>query len=642
MASIKLNKRALQDLARLRRSGYFTDAVIKVGSVRFPVHRNIIACCSPYFRALFEEGARCKRPNSTTERHSQNADNLVLCSESQRDLTKPDRKNTTTDSDDGTGFQTISASPKEFNIDGVSPDVMNAIIDHAYGGKVIITDHNIESLLVGSDRFQVRSLLVSCCKYLESHISLENCILIVKFLSRFYQCENTTLKVTQYFLDNFVAVSQTSQDFLDLTCDELLAVLKADRLNVRFEEQVLDAVIRWVASEPSSRIQHIPQLVACARVGLMYPEHTQYFVDSWLHPTNHDRLGPGSIPITLQVMEAVLQLQKQQMVLVDVLMFAPRLPKDVLVVVGGSNRGFPLNIVEMYDCRAGLWSIIPSHDFAPRSYHGVVSLGNEIYILGGFCGHSYLSKCSKFKLETMTWEAVPGMNTNRCYIGTAVLRGQIFAVGGFDGESRLNSAERHDTMTKQWSYTSPMRHHRSDAGVAVLDDKLYVCGGFNGEECIREAEVYEPDSNTWSPIRSMFHGRSGLGLAAYSGCLYAVGGFDGTDSSVRLRTVETYNPTTQQWTSLRSMFSARSNLAVEVMEDMLYAIGGYNGERTISAVEAYDFSSDTWYQCRDISHNRSALSACVLSGLSNTAQLLGRASTDHTTLELSNRSVNIT
>ncbi|GFO49724.1 kelch-like protein 10 [Plakobranchus ocellatus] len=123
---------------------------------------------------------------------------------------------------------------------------------------------------------------------------------------------------------------------------------------------------------------------------------------------------------------------------------------------------------------------------------------------------------------------------------------------------------------------------------------MYVCGGFNGMECIRSVELYDPDTDHWSAVPSMPRGRSGLGLAAHNGRLYAVGGFDGVDSAVRLSVLESYDPDTCQWTVLEPMYHPRSNLAVEVLEDLLYAIGGYCGDRTTSAVECYDFETNTW------------------------------------------------
>ncbi|BFY98252.1 hypothetical protein BsWGS_01292 [Bradybaena similaris] len=698
-----------RDFTHLRRGGEFSDAIIRVGNVIFPVHRNILACCSPYFRALFTDLDRKRKsmdfsnsnslettemitkaqtktitvysdgmeamdsaPSSTdaswltkrtpssskqssgqsspTSDHARNR-SPTQCSSSSASLTARKvgssfslHRRFGTPSPNGSS-ESRASSPMapftqafqltqkphqagcpyyEVTLTDVSPETMNDIIEHAYGGKVVVSAHNVEQLLPAADRFQVTSLLKACCDFLSGELSIGNCISIVKFASHFYQCDALREKGTKYLLDNFTSVFQTSPEFEKLTCKELISILEADQLNAKYEELVLDAIIRWVIADVEDRQKHIRDLVRCARVGLMLPDNMREFVDSWLLSGN---LNSEFNRVTIQVMESVLQLQKQQMNEVDGAMFSPRLPRDIMFVIGGSNFGFPLNLVEAFDCRTWLWSIICPYDFAPRSYHGMATLENEIYIIGGFSGQVYLSSCCKFKPETLTWHDVTPMNTKRCYVGVAELKGYMYAVGGYDGVYRLNSAERFNKLRNQWSFISPMTHQRSDAGVAVLDDKLYVCGGFNGQECIKAVELYDPDTDRWSPVPGMPLGRSGLGVVAYKNCLYAVGGFDGSDSSVRLSVMEYYSPETRQWTSLQPMPHPRSNLAVEVLEDIMYAIGGYSGDRTTSLVECYDFSTNTWYQSTRLSHNRSALGVCVVSGLPNTADILRR---DHT------------
>ena len=49
------------------------------------------------------------------------------------------------------------------------------------------------------------------------------------------------------------SLSQKSPDFLTLNIEELEAVLKADRLNVRHEVDVLNAISRWVVDNPTGR-----------------------------------------------------------------------------------------------------------------------------------------------------------------------------------------------------------------------------------------------------------------------------------------------------------------------------------------------------------------------------------------------------
>lgn len=693
-------KRLEKDFTHLRSEGEFSDATIHVGDVSFPVHRNILACCSPYFRALFtnqlgpDENGSCLASNTsdcirvptagdTRTAEEPTADWVGVSRviegnlpETPRALSNVVSKNyematrrynvfkqrewqNASEKVNNPRFQNLQGesaaqcmnaaamltgnmvkSPgsstsrsvfshrrrgrvpgQEVCLQDVSPDIADTIIEHAYGGTVNVTVDNVEQLLTAADRFQVSSLVQECCTFLLNELNINNCISIIKFCSRFYTCDELRKTATRFLLDNFPSVCQLSAEFEKLTHTELTTILRADQLNVKHEETVLDAIIKWVLADVGNRQDRIPDLVQCVRVGLMLPENMREFVDSWLVSSN---LNSQFNQVTLKVMESVLQSQKQQMTSVDGAMFSPRLPRDILFVIGGSNFGFPLNLVEAFDCRTFSWSVICPYDFAPRSYHGMVALNEDIYVIGGFSGHVYLSSCCKLRAESLSWENVTPMNTKRCYVGAVTVRGCIYTVGGYDGVYRLNSAEKFSTKTNQWSFIAPMNQQRSDAGVAVLDDKVYVCGGFNGMECIRSVELYDPDTDCWSALPSMPRGRSGLGLAAHNGRLYAVGGFDGVDSAVRLAVMESFDPITCQWTVLEPMFHPRSNLAVEVLEDLLYAIGGYCGDRTTSAVECYDFDTNTWFESGQLSHNRSALGACVVSGLANTADILRR------------------
>ena len=47
------NDDACNILMELRNNGQLCDAVIKVECEEFPIHRNIMSVCSPYFRSLF-------------------------------------------------------------------------------------------------------------------------------------------------------------------------------------------------------------------------------------------------------------------------------------------------------------------------------------------------------------------------------------------------------------------------------------------------------------------------------------------------------------------------------------------------------------------------------------------------------------
>lgn len=100
-----------------------------------------------------------------------------------------------------------------------------------------------------------------------------------------------------------------------------------------------------------------------------------------------------------------------------------------------------------------------------------------------------------------------------------------------------------------------------------------------------------------------------------------VGGFDGVN---RLRTVEAYSPIANTWRTIPTMFNPRSNFGIEVVDDLLFVVGGFNGFTTTFNVECYDEKADDWYDAHDMGIYRSALSCCVVPGLSNVGEYAAR------------------
>ncbi|CAG2174881.1 unnamed protein product [Oppiella nova] len=160
--------------------------------------------------------------------------------------------------------------------------------------------------------------------------------------------------------------------------------------------------------------------------------------------------------------------------------------------------------------------------------------------------------------------------------------------------------------------------------------KVYIVGGFNvcshlfslslmygliGSEVLSNAEVYDPSVNEWTLITQMERPRSGVQLVAFDDqYLFAIGGNDGT---ARQTSLERYDPKTRGWTLMTDMSTPRSNFASVVLENQIYVIGGFNGTTTIADVEAYNPMTNSWQEMWRMAQHKSALSACVVSQLSN-------------------------
>ncbi|OWF46852.1 kelch-like protein 10 [Mizuhopecten yessoensis] len=545
----------------LRRSGQLCDVVMKTETREFPVHRAIMSASSTYFRSLFTQ---------------------EVCSTDQKEVVIP----------------------------GITADIMEIFVEYAYTREAKITAENIERLLPAADQFHVNGLVRACCQFLAKSLEPENCIGIYNF-AKMYFCHNLQKLTYRYLMLHFSEVATESAELLQLTFDEISSVLGSDDLNVKNEEMTFMAVLRWIDYDAPNRKCHIAPLLKTVRLGLI---SIQYFTEK---VKNHPYVKESDIckPIVIETLKFLydLDMNDKAMDLANPLA-RPRIPHEVLFVVGGWSGGSPTNVVETYDPRADKWTVCDTVDTYHRAYHGTVTLDKRIYIIGGFDGVEYFNTVLCFNPMTMAWSDSANMHSKRCYVSTAVLDDTIYAMGGYNGHDRLKTVEKYQPTSNQWSIVTEMGHERSDANATSLKGKIYICGGFDGRECLHTAEFYDPITDQWTSITPMRNKRSGVGVIAYQDQVYALGGFNG---SSRMNTAERFDPASSKWQTIAEMYNPRSNFGVEVIDDMVFAIGGFNGVTTISSVECFDNLSNEWFEATDMNLYRSALSACVVHGLPN-------------------------
>ncbi|XP_072524064.1 kelch-like protein 10 [Salminus brasiliensis] len=550
-----------------RLEGNLCDVVLKVGEVEFKAHKIILCACSEYFRVLF------------TSSHWKCSKKSV------------------------------------FTIPDMSPYIMELILQYAYSDDVVITSENVQHLLAAADQLDVLGLVGLCCNFLEKQLCPENCIGICRFADC-YSCSELYQRAYAYILHHFEeVVREPGEEFLELTLPQLSDVLEKDELNVKKEETVFEAVLKWIEHSPMLRSSCIVVLLPKVRMGLM---SANFFLSN----VRNNPLVSSHLqcqPIVARVMKTLHHICRNGLTYTCYLdpVSRPRLPYSILFAIGGWSGSNPTNAIEAYDSRADRWMLIPWAEESARAYHGTAFLDGVLYIIGGFNRLTYFNTVQKFNPVTHAWQQAGPMHFCRCYVSVTVLDGHVYAMGGFNGYERLNSAERYEPKTNQWSLLPPMHEERSDASATTLNGKVYICGGFNGSECLFTAECYDPQTSQWTLIAPMQTSRSGVGVVAFNQRVFVIGGFDGVN---RLRSAEAYNPNTDSWSAVSSMFHPRSNFGIEVLDDRLYVAGGFNGHTTVSSSEYYEEKADEWFDIQDMHVNRSALSCCVVSGLPNVAE----------------------
>ncbi|CAG2255921.1 Kelch-like protein 20,Kelch-like protein 38,Kelch-like protein 28,Kelch-like protein 24,Kelch-like protein diablo [Mytilus edulis] len=205
----------LNKLNSLRTEKVFTDATVCCGQEEFFCHRNVLAASSPYFRAMFTSELR-------------------------------EEKNS------GIIFNDISAW------------TMKRIIDYIYTGKLEINTDNVQELLVAGSMLQYEAIVDSCCKFLKCQLDPYNCLGIEKF-AQMHSCHRLEEEAYKHALENFSVVTE-QVEFLELTVDSLIRYVSSDWIDVRTEEIVYDAVIKWIEFDVDERKKYITQLLENIRL----------------------------------------------------------------------------------------------------------------------------------------------------------------------------------------------------------------------------------------------------------------------------------------------------------------------------------------------------------------------------------------
>lgn len=93
---------------------------------------------------------------------------------------------------------------------------------------------------------------------------------------------------------------------------------------------------------------------------------------------------------------------------VDISLLVPRLPYELLFVIGGWVDSSACNLLEIYDNRADRWIRLDQFEdtLGRRAYHRAVAIENKIYCIGGYCNTEYYNKCAVFDLNTKKWKEV--------------------------------------------------------------------------------------------------------------------------------------------------------------------------------------------------------------------------------------------
>ena len=210
----------------MRCLGELCDITLKVNGKEVRAHRVVLAACSPYFRAM------------------------LTTAFVERDM------------------GTISLQDCEEN-------AVEKLVEFLYTCKLKLNESNVENVLRVAAVFQIHLVVQKCAEYLESQIGIENC-LGIESLAMQYSLRNLESKVKSFITWNFVQVSRGSE-FVLIPAAQLCSIVGSDRLHVKHEEEVYEAVMRWYKFDKEERIKHEASCNINKSITLFKAKESVYF-----------------------------------------------------------------------------------------------------------------------------------------------------------------------------------------------------------------------------------------------------------------------------------------------------------------------------------------------------------------------------
>ncbi|CAH0394185.1 unnamed protein product [Bemisia tabaci] len=559
----------LRSLNTFRQEGKFCDVEIVVGSLIIKAHRAVLSASSPYFLAMFSNGLAEEFKNKI-EMHS------------------------------------------------LSESILSLIIEFMYSGTITITETNIQELMVAADMLEVSEIVEGCAQFLKDQLHVSNAIGIYRFAETHNWVD--LMNTSQNFInENFPEVC-VEDEFHELPKNLLLKFLSSESLKVDSEYQVFSAALSWINHNLSLRREFVFDILSLVRLSLI-PSH--------LIQQTIDKCKDMSLVVALNAIKRDLVSGKGNLVSLTA---QPRLSakKDIYVIGGVKREVFsswnrctecPYHSVAKYDTFTKTWSLsVPMK--VNRVLPGVAILNGLIYVIGGEQGSNncqVLSDGECYDPHANAWSPVSRMLAPRCEFGLSAMNGYLYALGGWEGDDIGDKIERYDPVSREWKVHGNLPFPRFSMGVVSYKGLIYCVGGCStNTRRLQDLSSYDPETSKWTPLAEMSVPRSQMGVAILDDFLYVVGGMS-INQDV-LESVERYSFKENKWSLVPPMAHGRASPAVVAADGNLYVIGGdqphvvnfYRAHLTVSHVERYCPSTNTWEECCPLPESRSEARAVAL------------------------------
>jgi hypothetical protein len=219
-------------------------------------------------------------------------------------------------------------------------------------------------------------------------------------------------------------------------------------------------------------------------------------------------------------------------VMIEFDFYGLEVPMEIVVLLSPSGG------VDVYDNDKDIKIPPPMHN----AEYGATSvyLNDYLYMIGGrddkYRGGTTTNLVSRYSIIKNSWEKVVPLPDSRFQHSTVTVGNSIYVIGGFTEttlyDQRYNTVLRFNTENPDpvWEYVKPMPHYLIQMAVAVVGQSIYVFGGNNGLKHTDNILKYDTVNNVWTQLNEhcplLIGYEQTHAVTLSDGMVYIVGGDD--------------------------------------------------------------------------------------------------------------------
>jgi len=493
----------LKVLSEFREEGTLCDVTILVDGKTYPAHKNVLASCSDYFKAMFTGGMRESRQS-------------------------------------------------EIVLESISSDVFEQILKYIYEGSFSIEMMSALDLLHASSMLVLLDMQKECIKYLHKNINSKNCFSI-RGIGNLYS--PTLVKDSDDFISKNFELLIYEKEVLSLSHRELLKLLSSDEIVCKSEDAVSEVVEKWLNVRSSWCLVDVSSLLKTIRfpylseAALKCLIATLHGIDAKTSSVAISKNSPDAQYVKSLKNEYKLQTRKNKKGLA-----CRTCQSKVSVVLCVSLRGdvycYHLSSKRFRKLERFPHNWQPSHLIVNDDI--VYATGSSYKVGEGI----YTSEVNSFNPIDGKWTTLKKMSKSRAHHCAAFLDGCLYMIGGRNerldelGTNGIStSVECYNTNQKVWCSKAPTKMKRIDSAAVATNKHIYVIGGsflVDYVENSRSVERYDPVKDAWETMPPLNKGRFGCSAVYMNDKVFVFGGMNST-GILELFDFEYFDIVRNQW-----------------------------------------------------------------------------------------------